>query len=81
MSDRDAILQLLSQETELDPAAFGAEWALIDLGISSFAVMKLLVALETRFDIEFSDEQMEEIVSSPVSELPTVVERALAAKP
>ncbi|MFZ0170871.1 MAG: acyl carrier protein [Acidimicrobiales bacterium] len=78
MTEQDAVVDILARETALSASDLSSEWSLIDLGVTSFVIVRVLVAFEDHFETEFSVEQMEEVVSTPVAQLPEFVRRALA---
>jgi acyl carrier protein len=76
MTERDEILDVLAHETGLSGPELSTDGSLIDLGLTSFTIMRILVALEEHLGVELSEGQMDELVSTPVSGLPALVRRA-----
>ncbi len=74
----EEIAALIVEEAGIAASDLASRFSLIDLGVTSFVIMRLLVSLEERFQIEFSEDQMEQLTSAPAAELVTIVERAIS---
>ncbi|HXY44157.1 MAG TPA: acyl carrier protein [Acidimicrobiales bacterium] len=79
MSRQDDVVEILVRETGLSASELSSDWSLIDLGVSSFVIVRVLVAFEEHFDMELSVELMEEAVSLPVLRLSELIGRALGS--
>ena len=70
MVDDEEVLEVLAEATGLEARELGADWSLLDLGLTSFRIMQALMQIEERFGIEFSEDE--------VVKFPTVPGRALS---
>jgi acyl carrier protein len=73
---KEAVLELVASQAGLSRADLPGERSLPDLGMSSFGVMRLVLALEEEFEMEFSGDQLKEFTTLPVSRLYELVEQA-----
>jgi acyl carrier protein len=72
----DAVLEIVASQTGLSPAETPGDRSLPDLGLSSFGIMRLVLALEEQFEMEFSGDELKELTTLPVSRLYELVQRA-----
>lgn len=77
---RDAVIEVVVAATGLDPHDIGRRWTLADLGVTSFATMRLVMALEERFGVELSAGQVAQLVGLPVARFHEVVVQAHAPR-
>jgi acyl carrier protein len=73
---KEAVLEVVASQTGLSPAETPGDRSLPDLGLSSFGIMRLVLALEEQFEMEFSGDELRELTSLPVSRLYELVQRA-----
>lgn len=76
MTEQEEIFALIASETGLERTELDGKWSLAELGATSFATMRLIIALEERFEFEFPLKDMEALVRGPAREIPAIVERA-----
>jgi len=75
----EAVLQIVASHAGLSPAEVPGDRSLSDLGVSSFGIMRIVLAFEEQFDMEFSGEALRELTIVPVSRLQELVEHARAS--
>jgi acyl carrier protein len=73
---QETVLELVASQAGLSRADLPGDRSLPDLGMSSFGVMRLVLALEEEFEMEFSGDQLKEFTTLPVSRLYELVEQA-----
>ncbi len=73
MNESVNVVDILMRETGLSASELASSQSLIDLGVTSFVIVRVLIAFEEHFKRELSPDQMEQVVSSPVSSLPELV--------
>ena len=78
MAEIEQMVATLLASAEVDAAAVGGELSLVDSGVSSFSIMRFVMDLEERLEVEFTEGQIQELVNSPVSELVEVIEQAVS---
>ncbi len=76
---QEAVLEIVASQAGLSPAEVPGDRSLPELGVSSFGIMRLVLAMEERFDMEFSGEALREFTTVPVSRLHELVEQARAS--
>jgi acyl carrier protein len=76
---REAVLEIVASFSGLSPTEVPGDRSLSDLGVSSFGIMRLVLALEEQFDMEFSGEALRQFTAVPVSRLQELVEQARAS--
>lgn len=64
-------------EVGVSPPESPIDGSLIDLGLTSFTIMRILVAMEDHLGVELSDGEMDELLSAPLSKLPDFVRHML----
>jgi acyl carrier protein len=72
----DAVLEIVASQTGLSAADTPGDRSLPDLGLSSFGIMRLVLALEEQFEMEFSGDELRELMTLPVSRVYELVQRA-----
>jgi acyl carrier protein len=77
----EAVLAAVASQTGLTFEELGGERSLTDLGVSSFGVMRLVLALEELFDMEFSGRELRAFTTVPVPSLYELVQQAKAPSP
>jgi acyl carrier protein len=73
----DDVLTVAAAALGLNPATLASGSRLAELGVSSFATMKLVIELEEHFGVELTPDDLTELVDSPARNLPQLIERAL----
>ena len=79
MSIMDQICEIINENLELDvdAANIGADDNLISLGMDSISFMKLIVAIESKFNIEVDDEYLLIEVLDTKNKLNELLERVV----
>jgi len=77
MHDLDTVIETSLSETGLDVVHIQRSGSLVDNGASSFSIMRFLMSLEERLSVEFSEEQLAEIVNGPILSIAATVQRAV----
>jgi acyl carrier protein len=75
----ETVLDLVAAEAGIPPSDLAGESSLSELGVSSFRVMRLLLALEEEFDVVLSAGDLIEATKVPVGRLPELLRRVKAA--
>jgi acyl carrier protein len=70
------VLQVVASQAGLPVEDLPVDRSLPDLGVSSFGIMRLVLALEEQFDMEFSGEALRALTTVPVSQLHDLVQQA-----
>lgn len=78
MRDLDEFIEAFLSETGLDVIHLQRSSSLVDNGANSFSIMHFLMNLEDRLSVEFSEEQMAEIINGPISGIVATVQRVVA---
>jgi acyl carrier protein len=73
---KEAVLEVVASQAGLSRADMPDDRSLPDLGLSSFGIMRLVLALEDQFEMEFSGDELREITTLPVSRLFELVQQA-----
>jgi acyl carrier protein len=73
---KEAVLAVVASQAGLSRADMPDDRSLPDLGLSSFGIMRLVLALEDEFEMEFSGNELREITTLPVSRLFELVQQA-----
>jgi acyl carrier protein len=73
---RETVLRVVASQAGLPPEDVPGDRSLPDLGVSSFGIMRLVLALEEQFDMEFSGEALRVFTTVPVSQLHELVQQA-----
>ena len=55
MVEQSDVMDLIAHATGLSASELSDDGSLIDLGLTSFVVVRVLVALEEHFEMEFSE--------------------------
>lgn len=76
---QEAVLEVVASQAGFSPAEIPGDRSLPDLGVSSFGIMRLVLALEEQFDMEFSGEELRKFTTVPVSRLYELVQHARAS--
>lgn len=63
MSTKERIVQLASEQLDIDFSEVGADTSLSELAIDSLDLVELIMAIEQEFGIGISDEEIEGITS------------------
>lgn len=77
VGDED-VLEVLAESTGLERRELSTRWSLVDLGLTSFRVMRAVMQIEERFAIEFSDDEIVRFAAAPASSLVHLVSDRLA---
>jgi acyl carrier protein len=77
MRELDELIDASLTQTGLDVVRLQRSSSLVDNGASSFLIMHFLMNLEDGLGIEFSEEQMAEIINGPISDIVATVQRAV----
>jgi acyl carrier protein len=77
MAEVDEFIEVFLSETGLDVVRIQRARSLVDNGASSFSIMHFLMNLEDGLSVEFSEEQMAEIINGPISAIADTVQRAV----
>lgn len=77
--DEREMLEVLADATGLEARELGAEWTLLDLGLTSFRIMQALMQIEERFEIEFSEDEIVKFPTVPGRELSRFVGDRIAS--
>lgn len=77
VSTPQEIRSFLSELSGLAPEALDGRWSLRELGLSSFAVMRLVTDLESELAVELPDEVLPRFISAPARDLAALVAAAL----
>lgn len=64
-------------QLDLDVAGLDRDQSLYDAGMTSQATVKVMLGLESRFDLEFPDELLERAVFDRVSSIAGAIEKLL----
>lgn len=73
---QETVLRIVASQAGLPPEDVPGDRSLPDLGVSSFGIMRLVLALEEQFDMEFSGEALRVFTTVPVSQLHELVQQA-----
>jgi len=73
---QEAVLEVVASQAGLSRADMPGDRSLPDLGLSSFGIMRLVLALEEQFEMEFSGDELRELTTLPVSRLYELVQQA-----
>ncbi len=80
MSNDDAnhqnVLDFVADSLNLERPTLDRGLSLAELGIGSFAVMRLVIEIEEKYELEFSADALRQILQGPVSAIPELVEDA-----
>jgi acyl carrier protein len=76
MSNKDAIREILASHGKLpvDAASLAEDADLYAAGLSSFASVQLMLALEDRFDMEFPENRLNRKTFSSIAAIAEVVD-------
>jgi acyl carrier protein len=72
----EAVRGVIASEADLPPTMLVPTRSVSEIGMGSFAIMRLVLALEERFGVELSNEELMAVASLPLSRLPELVRRA-----
>jgi acyl carrier protein len=72
----EAVLEVVASQVGLSRADMPGDRSLPELGLSSFGIMRLILALEDQFEMEFSGDELREFTALPVSRLCELVQQA-----
>jgi len=73
LTHHDDVVEILVRETGLSASDLAGDRSLIDLGVTSFAIVRVLLAVEEHLARELSADPMEEVASTSVSLLPDII--------
>ncbi len=73
---QDAVLDIVASHAGIARADMPSDRSLPDLGLSSFGIMRLVLAMEEEFEMEFSGDELRGFTTLPVSRLHELVEQA-----
>jgi acyl carrier protein len=76
---RDAVFEILASRAGISSAEMTGDRSLPELGINSFGIMRLVLALEDEFGAEFSGAELVAFTTTPVSRLYELVQEAQPA--
>jgi acyl carrier protein len=78
MRELDELIEASLHETGLDVVHLQRSSSLVDNGASSFLIMHFLMSIEDGLSVEFSEEQLAEIINGPISDIVATVQRAVS---
>lgn len=76
MPTLDEVVKVIAEQTGLEGPFLAARSSLTDAGLTSFAMMRLLVHLEDHFECELSPADLAEVFTMPLDELCKAIERS-----
>ena len=77
---RDKVLELLGQRGGIDAGRVADDTSLYDAGLTSFASMQLMLALEESFGIEFPERMLNRRTFSTVGNITAAVTELVTEK-
>lgn len=76
----EELITVIGEEGDLDSAAVRPETVLSSLGLTSYAMMRLLLRVEDQFECELTSDDLARVMTMSIAELRDAVERSLAAQ-
>jgi acyl carrier protein len=77
MPTLNQLVDIIATEARMDPAPLYGTSTLTHLGVTSFAMMRLLMRIEDEFEFEFAPEDLALVMDLPASGIYQLVERTL----
>ena len=76
MPTLDEVIEVIAAQTGLESGALSGSASLSDLGLTSYAMMRLLIRLEDHFACELTPDDLAHVFTMPVPQILAAIERS-----
>ena len=79
MPTLDEVVEVIAEGTGIDAKLLVGGASLRDLGLTSYAMMRLIMLIEEQFDCELPESDLADVFTMPVAQIRDAIERSSAA--